>query len=470
MTSLFRKTMIAYTGVVVFAFAALFVSLHVEIKHFLVHQRLVVMNRESAELLPYLEGITNQHQVNPAFDRLVAQDKQVDNTSANIVLLRNKSSLQKARQLTKYLVKHDQIRNASEVARVLGGKRIQFVGPFTTLSRATSVTVGWPIQDHGQVLGALFLHTSIQDLHVGQITRVIFLMTAPILILSILILYFATKRFLRPLRRMSRAVRAIGQGDFGARVPVDSRDEVGQLALTFNEMAAQLEGLDATRTELIANVSHELRTPLTSVKGFVQGILEGVIAPVDHHRYLTTAYTELERLNAMLNSMLDLSAIETGHAPLHMEAVAWPEIVHGAYDRVRVRMEEKGIRWKVSGSAESITLWGDPERLGQVVFNLLDNAIRHTEQGEISVDSVIDQGQLRVIIADTGEGIAVDALPHIWERFYSLRKRETGAQPQGGLGLTITKHLVELMNGRIDVASTLGQGTTFTLRLPVLRR
>ncbi|GMA64320.1 sensor histidine kinase [Alicyclobacillus fastidiosus] len=381
LTSLFRKTLMVYISVAVIGFTGLSVALNSEIKHFLAQQRLVVLNREVQEMLPYLERATSQQTLDPAFERLVSHDKKVDNTSANILLLGDGSGLKKIQRLTSYLISHDQIRNAREVKRVLDGQRIQFIGPFSTLDREATLTVGLPIRRDGSVVGALFLHTFVKGLQLGQVTRIIFFVAWPILLLSIVILYLTTRRFAQPLVRMTRAVQSFGQGNFRERISVESKDEVGQLAETFNPMAIQLERLESMRKDLIANVSHELRTPLTSVRGFIQGILEDVIPPSQHQKYLATAYSELQRLNAILNSMLDLSAIETGQIQLNLEAVQWATVVKSVRDRVKVRMDEKQIEWKEFYSDKSITIWGDPERLTQILFNILDNAIRHTSTG-----------------------------------------------------------------------------------------
>jgi len=468
LTSLFRKTMLVYIGVVVIAFAALSVALNIEVKHFLAQQKLVVLNREAEEMLPYLERVSGQRTLDPTFDRLVSHDKKVDNTLANVLLLNNGSGLRKTQRLTNYLINHDQIRNVYAVRRVLAGHRVQYAGQFSTFDSRTTLTVGLPIQQNNRVIGALFLHTSVEGLQLGQITRITFFIAFLILSVSIGTLYLTTRRFARPLARMTRTVQAFGEGNFRERLPVDGHDEVGQLAETFNHMAIQLERLETMRKDLIANVSHELRTPLTSVRGFIQGILEGVIPPAKHQQYLTTAHKELQRLNTILNSMLDLSAIETGHIQLNLEAVEWTIVVQSVRDLVNVRMDEKRLTWRESYSDESIMVWGDSERLTQILFNIYDNAIRHTQNGEISISCVVVNHQLLVKISDTGAGIPLEVLPHIWERFYTGDSGRAKEQHQSGLGLTITKHLVELMHGRVDVESTVGQGTTFTLRFPVL--
>jgi signal transduction histidine kinase len=267
---------------------------------------------------------------------------------------------------------------------------------------------------------------------------------------------------------MNQAAALIGKGHFSERIPVSGSDEIGQLSATFNRMAEQLESLESMRKELISNVSHELRTPLTSVRGFVQAILEGMVPAGQQRKYLEFMYQELNRLSGLLNSMLDLSAMESGRIRLQMRKIRWSSLVETVSEGFQLRMEEKGIAFRVVEPDDiRLTVYGDSERLKQVLFNLLDNAIRHTpEGGRIEVQSRPAGNCVEVRIADTGAGIDPAELPYIWERFYTGDASRLSRRERSGLGLTITKQLVELMGGTIGVTSELGAGTTFTLRLP----
>ncbi len=466
LTSMFRKILFVYMSVIIVAFSILTFALHFEIKHFLAEQRLQVLSAEARRLVPILEQVNGNTKLYPAYSNIVSRYKQMDNVSVNLLLAKN-SSLNKIQNLASQLISHKDIRNVSAVKQVLAGQQIELIGPFQKNIRVSTLFVGVPIHSNGQVIGALFLHTPVQELQMGQVTQIIMVLAIPILILSIIILYFTSRRFSRPLLQMNHAVQSIGEGNFKERIHVNSHDEVGQLADAFNQMAMQLERLENMRKDLIANVSHEIRTPLTSVRGFIQGIIEGVIPPTEQKHYLETAYLELHRLSTILNTMLDLSAIETGRISIDARPVEWASIVESVIMRVQVRANEKGINLLTTTSDLPITIWGDSERLTQILFNIVDNAIRHTQKGEISITSSIQNGQLRAQIRDTGEGIPNEALPHIWERFFTGSQSRTSNQARSGLGLTITKHLVELMNGHIDVESVPSQGTTFTIYFPI---
>ncbi len=466
MTSMFRKMLMAYMSVIIVAFSVLTFALHFEVRHFLAAQKLLVLNQEAEDILPILERVNGNPKFYPAYDRIVSRYKRVDNTAVNLLLIKN-SGLVKIQRLTNQLISHNAILNRTAVERVLSGQQVQLIGPFSTSQRQSTLIVGVPIESEGIIIGALFLHTPMQELQMGQVTELILLIAGPILLLSIIVLYFTSRRFSTPLLQMNRAVQAIGKGSFTERVPVTSDDEVGQLAGAFNEMAVQLERLDHMRKDLIANVSHEIRTPLTSVRGFIQGILEGVIPASDQRQYLTIAHSELSRLSSILNSMLDLSAIETGRITIQSGPVQWAGVVEAVTERTRVRATSKGLDFEVSNTDPSLTIWGDGDRLTQILFNVVDNAIRHTSAGKISISSAVADGKLRITVRDTGEGIATEALPHIWERFYTGSPSRSSGEARSGLGLTITKHLVEMMNGKIEVESKLGSGSLFTIWFPI---
>ncbi len=466
LTTMFRKTLTVYLSVTIIAFSILTFAVHFEIKHFLTMQRLQVLSQEANAILPILERVNGNPRFYPAYDKVVSRYKTTYDVTVNLLLVRN-SGLQKIEKLTNQLVKHNDILNALAVQNVLAGQEIQAIGPFSKKVRESTLIVGVPIQSNGEVVGALFLHTPVQELQLGQVTEIILLISIPILLLSMLTLYFTSRRFSYPLLKMHQAVQSIGKGNFRERIDVHSQDEVGQLADAFNHMAIQLERLENMRKDLIANVSHEIRTPLTSVRGFIQGILDGVISSEEQNQYLQIAFIELERLGTILNTMLDLSAIETGRITIDLHPVRWAQIVENVKERVNMRVVQKGIELNTYNQDETVTILGDAERMTQVVFNIVDNAIRHTSSGGISITSDVLNGKLRVQIRDTGEGILPEHLFQIWERFFTGSMARTSNQSRTGLGLTITKSLVELMHGQIEVESIPSRGTTFILYFPV---
>ncbi|MCR8631926.1 sensor histidine kinase [Paenibacillus radicis (ex Xue et al. 2023)] len=469
LTSVFRKQLLSLLCVLLVGFTLIALVLNFALQDFLVKQKEALLFREGEQLNELLlEGLSadpsNQKTIyNNADSRL----KRTLNIRTNLLLIDESAGVNKKR-LEKRLLKQSEIKDPALLSQVLKGGRVTQIGPFTYSDDTVLLSVGMPVIEKDKVIGALFLHTPVQEIQMGKVTRLIIFTAYLIAIPFSLLVFVLSKRMTGPLLRMNRAAKRLGNGDFTVRVPVESRDEVSQLADTFNQMAEQLEQLDRMRKELIANVSHELRTPLTSVRGFAQGLMEGVIPEEQHHRYHQIIYAELFRLTSLLNTMLDLSAIETGRVNMEMKAIRWSSLVHTVSESLAPRIEKKELDVEiVEPEDEILKAYGDPERLKQVLFNLLDNAIRHSESGgKITIQSYYEQDSLVVKVSDTGSGIDPSKLPYIWERFYTEDDSRHTHRERSGLGLTITKQLLELMKGSIEVDSVLEKGTTFTIRIP----
>ncbi|WP_047153474.1 sensor histidine kinase [Aneurinibacillus tyrosinisolvens] len=468
-TSIFRRLLASYITIILVGFTLLAVLLNFSLQHFLIQQKEQVLYRQADSILELLQQVDVNPSVYPQFEKTISHNRRVANIKMDLLLLEDGSNLRSIPKMAKKLIKRNEVLNPSIIETVLSGHNAENVGPFKKSDNQLMLSIGVPVQKDGKVIGALFLHTPVREIQTGQITRLIIGAALIVAVPAVLVLYFVSRKISLPLVRMNWAVRFIGQGNFKERVHVEGKDEVAQLAVNFNHMAEQLEKMEMMRKELIANVSHELRTPLTSVRGFIQGMAEGVIPAEQQQRYLDISYRELNRLNTLLTTMLDLSAIESGRITLHPVPIRWSTLVESVGESVRVRMEEKSIHFHILNPEEAnVKVFGDPERLKQVLFNLLDNAIRHTpEGGSITVSSRVINNQAEITVTDTGKGIEPEKLPLIWERFYTEKSARTSHEERSGLGLTITKHLVELMNGNITVDSAPGKGTTFTLYLPL---
>ncbi|WP_438444874.1 sensor histidine kinase [Gorillibacterium sp. sgz5001074] len=470
LSTVFRKQLAALLGVLLISFALLTLVLNSLLKDFLVDRKEELLFREGEQLVELLKEDPGANgAAKGAFLKAEARLKKTQNIRVDLLAAdEGTPKLQWRREVLK-LLRQSEIQDISVLQRVLRGERVVHKGRFTLSDEQILLSVGLPLRENGKVIGALFLSTPVEELQTTRVTRLIFLTALLLALPAAALIYVMSRRMTGPLRRMNEGARQLGQGDFSVRIPADGRDEVSQLAATFNTMASQLEQLDRMRKELVQNVSHELRTPLTSVRGFIQGLAEGVIPEEQRPRYLKIAHAELERLTVLLNTMLDLSAIETGTVTLERQSIRWSSLVETVLDTVIPRMEEKGISCRIGEPEDEILkAYGDPERLKQVLFNLLDNAIRHTERGgTITVRSSRQEDRLTVQVADTGSGIPPEQLERIWERFYTEDASRGSRRERSGLGLTITKQLIERMDGTITVASQPGSGTVFTVTLPM---
>jgi two-component system phosphate regulon sensor histidine kinase PhoR len=238
------------------------------------------------------------------------------------------------------------------------------------------------------------------------------------------------------------------------------------LARAFNRMAGEVHASRKTLQDFVANVSHELRTPLTAIRGFVEALRDGTITDeAGRQRSLAVIAGEERRLQRLVAGLLDLSRIESGQAALRREPVDLAALLRGCAEVVAHRAEEAGVTLDLALPTDLQPVTGDADRLEQVVANLLDNALRYTPAGgRITLAARMDSGTVAVSVADTGRGIPPEALPHLFERFYTADPARTG---QGaGLGLAIAREIVHAHGGELTVVSTPGAGSIFTIHLP----
>ena len=280
---------------------------------------------------------------------------------------------------------------------------------------------------------------------------------------------FVTGRIVAPLREMQRVSSRIAAGEYRERLDTRAPGEIGCLARAFNDMARTLENTEKRRLELLANVAHEFKAPLTNLRGYVVGMRDELFA-VDEDT-LNACVRQLARLERLLADLSLLSRVETGEGEtkldLHPTRVA--TLLEGVAEAFRPSFERKGVRFVVEPLPPSLAVRADAERTGQVLANLISNALRHTQGGgEVRLTAcAVGKGEVRIEVQDTGEGIAHEDLPHVFARFYRADKaRQHDAQQGSGIGLTIAKHYVERQGGRIGGESEPGRGSRFWFTLP----
>jgi len=281
---------------------------------------------------------------------------------------------------------------------------------------------------------------------------------------ALVLTLFLSGRILAPVQALSRAARGLARGDFNQRVRVRARDEVGELAHTFNRMAEELGRTEELRRSMVADVAHELRTPLSNIRGLVEALRDGVVEA--DSKTLASIHEEVMLLTRLVEDLQELSLVEAGQVKLDIQELDLSAVVQSAVAAVSARAETKGVRLQ-SELPSSIVVSGDGERLAEVLHNLLDNAINYTPEGGsvgIALEGKEQEAEIRV--ADTGVGIPPEELPHIFERFYRVDKSRSRATGGSGLGLTIAKRLVEAHGGTLRVESEAGKGSTFVVVLP----
>jgi signal transduction histidine kinase len=270
-----------------------------------------------------------------------------------------------------------------------------------------------------------------------------------------------------PLDNLVEGAKALGTRDLSRRVEEKGSDEMIAVARAFNEMASELEEGEQLRRNLLADVAHELRTPLTVLRGNLRAILDDVF-PCDNNE-IARLYEHTRFLSRMVNDLHELAQAEAKQLPLDFQEIDLGKLVTDTADTFRPGAEAKEVDLQTSLAGDLPLVEIDAARLRQVLQNLLANALRHTpEGGTITVGAETDTEIVKLTVADTGEGIPPDHLPHIFDRFYRTDPARTRDKGGSGLGLAITRAIVEAHSGRISAASTgvPGEGTTFTIELP----
>jgi signal transduction histidine kinase len=278
-----------------------------------------------------------------------------------------------------------------------------------------------------------------------------------------------TARIAGPIRRLASASRQIAAGRYSARVTAEGPGELAEMAAGFNEMAGALESTERRRLELIGDVAHELRTPVATLEGYLEGLLDGVVQPGEET--WARLHNEAGRLRRLIDDLQELSRAEAGQFSLHLRPLQPLPIVQTVINRLAPLFEEKGISLTLDSPGEVPTVYADPDRLDQVLSNLLTNALRYTPAcGKVSIRVENLSALVHFAVADTGIGIAPEHLSHLFERFYRVDRSRSRALGGSGIGLTIAKALVEAMGGQIWAESPgPGKGATFTFQVPVAK-
>ncbi|WBW97927.1 sensor histidine kinase [Oceanirhabdus sp. W0125-5] len=329
------------------------------------------------------------------------------------------------------------------------------------------------IDTKGGYLGAAIVVTPLSNI-TGPLTKVyqiIWISAVLVVIFSTIGIYiFSQKIIVYPLSQINYVAKKITKGEVEKRVDIISNDEIGELAVSFNTMADSLEKIDINRRQFISNVSHEIRTPITSIKGFIGGILDGIIPEEKVHYYLSMAYEETKRLTRLVNDLLDLSALESGKFNQVIEEIDINEIIRITVLKLENKINEKALNVDVSFEGEKLMALGDKDRVIQVCTNLLDNAIKYSnESGMIRVTTKVRGKKVNVSFFNTCENeISAKDLKNIWQRFYRADKARTSRE-SSGLGLSIVRGIISQM-GEDIWADKKDDGVMFTFTLKRVKK
>ena len=317
--------------------------------------------------------------------------------------------------------------------------------------------------------GVVLLHAKIQEIQAARNTtiRLFALSSGAGILVALLLGFFFSRQLSSPLRQMSQAARRIAAGQFSERLAIRTQDEFGQLANSFNGMVDALSHLEEIRRDFVSNVSHELRTPLTSIKGFVDGILDGTVPAERQQDCLRIVRDEANRMNRMVNDLLDLTKMEAGGVTLAPVVFDVCELVRICVISQQQALIDKNLEFEAEFQHERMFIRADRDAVQRLLLNLMQNAIKFTpDAGTIRVSIRTARDKTEISVSDTGIGISPDELPFVFDRFYKTDKSRSSDRSGVGIGLAIVRSIILAHHEDIRVESVLDAGTKFTFTMP----
>lgn len=344
------------------------------------------------------------------------------------------------------------------------GNRIYTQGDFYGTLSEECLTVTVPITYNLAVRGYVSVHKPLRVVHdqLNQTFNTNYYTMLICLFFTLIFLITIYHNVQKPLRTVSIAVDEYGKGNLSYRIKKYRNDEIGRLAASLNYMAGRLDELEQSERAFVANVSHDFRSPLTSIRGYLEAILDGTIPPENQEKYLKIVISETERLTKLTNNILSLNNMESRKNHLNLSSFDINEKIKKTLDTFEGTCKNKGIKFELEFVEQQINVIADMDKITQVLYNLIDNAIKFSHNNSTIHIRVSERGEKAFVsIKDTGIGIPKDSIDKIWERFYKTDLSRGKDKKGTGLGLSIVKEIIKAHEENIDVISTEGAGTEF---------
>lgn len=362
---------------------------------------------------------------------------------------------------------------AEQTRAVLQGQRNSVIGSMGGVFAETMFTLQVPILHEGdKTVGAVLVSIPIPQKQkmTHELIRILMVSALCVAVITFLLSYVLARRFTRPLKEIRTSAKEFAKGRFDARVGESATEsgvtEIAELAHTFNEMAYELEKVEEIRQSFISDVSHELRTPMTTIGGFVYGMMDDTIPAERQKEYLNIVYDEINRLSRLVNTFLDISRMRADKAVLNKTHFDINEAIRLTIIGLEQRLEEKRIRLTLNFETDSCYVWADSDAIKRVLTNLLDNAVKFTDDnGEIVVTVKPKQHEVSVTVFNTGCGIPEAQQKMIFERLYKVDKSRSINREGTGIGLYLVKNIIHAHGKSISVKSKEGEYAEFTFLL-----
>jgi signal transduction histidine kinase len=491
--SIFRRLVAIFIAIVITGFSITGVMLYFFLGNFVSNEKRVVLSESasaiSSYLKDYLENSGNflaRLYLNNILDSYYKYTEAlifVVNEEGYIVISRPEINMI-SNEIIKNFIYEDGYYKIStldqHVKLMNSGNTYTEIGNFYGMFKNTPyswLTAGKPfrhkIEGYEETInGVVYLHTPIPEVQKARFAMFRYFLISVIvsIFITIILVYIFSLRFTNPLKQMNEAAKVIAGGNFQKKLDIESKDEIGELAVSFNQMVTDLKNLEELRRSFIANVSHELRTPMTTIRGFLEGILDGTVPKEKQNEYLTIVRDETIRLNRLVNDMLDLARMEAGEMELVYKTFNINELIRRTIIKLESLIIEKDIGIDAYFEEEETFCYADQDAIERVVYNLLHNAIKFTDKnGKIDITVKPHKDKIYVSIEDNGIGINKKDMDFIWDRFHKSDKSRGKDKSGTGLGLAIVKSIINEHKQEINVESELRKGTKFTFTLERLK-
>ena len=467
MSTIFRKQLILYLGTLAISLTLLGVVLSQVIRTYFTEQRIETLLDSGARVSAVFEGAVQFGPVGiidvGRINQEIATMRQL--FDARIIIINTNFEVIGSGQDLSY---YDMPLRHPDLEPLMHGYAVHSYGTLDGLLLEPLLIIGYPLKSGNHIVGAVLVGSSMAELEatINEMYMLTLLSIGLSALVAGVLIYISSKSISRPLRQMNDAARVISGGDFEKRIVVNSRDEVGQLAESFNHMAEGLQEQERIRRAFIANLSHDIRSPLTSMRGFLQAIDDGTVEPDKLHYYIGIVMDESDRLIKLANNILDVGLLQ--ETSLVATSFDINDLIRKTVLTFESEATTKNLNLHCLFANEKDIVKADYDKIQRVVYNLVDNAVKFApESTEIIVETGYKEDSLYVSVKDSGPGIPPDEQNKIFERFFKGDPSRNENKRGSGLGLSIVKEFVHAHDGQITVESNPGDGCLFTFSIPV---
>jgi len=400
-------------------------------------------------------------------DQFIADIEQYTNYSnLNIFAVRNPRELSAC---VPFDIDFETLIGPEERQQLLAGEYVQKIGYEPRFDRQL-ISVVLPLVDQNRLEGIIYIYFPLAKISELANKEVISLFVSAFIFLIVIsyLIYKGIRHIMRPLSNLQRAVEQMSDGNYGTRVTVQSKDEIGRLSSTFNKMAESIQQEDEAQKTFLATVSHELRTPISYVKGYSEAMQKGIIPESQKEETIQLIVREANRMERLTNELLLLARMENEQAEITLYPIPLAETLREVQKILTHQAEKKAIAIHLDAD-DALIIKADEVKLKQVFINIIENAINYSyKQSKVEITAFEDNGSAQITIKDYGIGIPKEDLSHVTERFYRVNKARSRADGGSGLGLSIVEQLLKQLQGKIEIESEVEKGTIVKITLPLM--